>query len=166
MHPFDATEDAGSRQRPGWGGQQALLSTGPGNGLRTSSSSQTGSAANLLGAFTGSLTPFSLGQEWSSCCTLLTGSACWDGVGVGDEGFWAFAADPLSKLTCGGEMPWTGVEQTRLASLVESTQNLCRGPRGTTHFLESVKNRLPWIGRRERALPLKNSSTSSAKPPV
>ena len=46
-------------------------------------------------------------------------------------------------------MPWTGVEQTRLASLVESTQNLCRGPRGTTHFLESVKNRFA-LDRKER----------------
>ena len=147
-------------------GNRASQSTGSGDGLQTSSSSQTGSAAYLLGAFIGSLTPFSLGQEWSSCCPLLTGSACWQGMGVGYEGFWAFAADPLSKLTCGGEMAWTTAEQTCLASLVESTQNLCRGPRWTTHFLESVKNCLPWIGRRGRALPLKNRGTSSAKPPI
>lgn len=35
LRPFDAAEDAGSRQRPGWGGEQ---STGPGNGLQTSAS--------------------------------------------------------------------------------------------------------------------------------
>lgn len=120
LQPFDATEDAGSRQRPGWGGEQ---STGPGNGLQTSSSSQTGSTAYLLGACLGSLTPFSLDQEWPSCCPRLTGSACGERDGEGDEGSQAFAAEPLSKLTLWSSdaQDWRGADMPCLTCRGDAT---------------------------------------------
>lgn len=57
--------------------------------------------------------------------------------------------------------PWIGSGRTCLTSLVEETQLFCRGPKWTTPFLDSVKNGLPWIGRRGGGLPLKSSSSST-----
>jgi len=109
------------------------------------------SAAALLGACLESLTLHShWGQEWFSCLLLSRGSAGgragadWGG----NEGAQTLGAEPLSKLTCGGETPWIGAGRTRLTSLVAGTQHLCGGPKRTTPFLDSVKNGLPWIGGR------------------
>lgn len=80
--PFDVAEGVEPRQRLGRGGEQALTEHRAWQWLINHSSSQVDSAASLLGPCLGSLTPFSPGQEWSSCSPLLSGSA---GGGRGGE---------------------------------------------------------------------------------